>query len=105
MTADSHASASVQSEEGGHFEVAAQAVPTEATLEWEEKAKMEAKITEMEALGDNTRVDCEYLNEANAALQRQLSAALKKMRDVPKFLEDYGDVFLSLSYFRQCLDA
>ena len=28
-----------------------------------------------------------------------------KMRDVPKFLEDYGDVFLSLSYFRQCLDA
>ncbi len=28
-----------------------------------------------------------------------------KVRDVPKFLEDYGDVFLSLSYFRQCLDA
>lgn len=24
--------------------------------------------------------------------------------DVPRFLEDYGDVFLSLSYFRQCLD-
>ena len=37
-------------------------------LEIEAKAKMEAKITEMEALGDNTRVDCEYLNEANAAL-------------------------------------
>ena len=33
-----------------------------------EAKKMEAKITEMEALGDNTRVDCEYLNEANAAL-------------------------------------
>ena len=24
--------------------------------------------------------------------------------EVPRFLEDYGDVFLSLSYFRQCLD-
>ena len=24
--------------------------------------------------------------------------------DVPKFLEDYGDIFLSLSYYRQCLD-
>lgn len=28
-----------------------------------------------------------------------------KVREVPKFLEDYGDVFLSLSYYRQCLDA
>lgn len=27
-----------------------------------------------------------------------------KIKDVPKFLEDYGDVFLSLSYYRQCLD-
>lgn len=36
----------------------------------------------------------------------QLAQKLRiKMRDVPKFLEDYGDVFLSLSYFRQCLDA
>ncbi len=24
--------------------------------------------------------------------------------DVPKFLEDYGDIFLSLSYYRECLD-
>ncbi len=24
--------------------------------------------------------------------------------EIPKFLEDYGDVFLSLSYYRQCLD-
>ena len=24
--------------------------------------------------------------------------------EVPKFLEDYGDIFLSLSYYRQCLD-
>ncbi|MCH8835080.1 MAG: hypothetical protein IH925_03955 [Proteobacteria bacterium] len=26
------------------------------------------------------------------------------IEDVPKFLEDYGDIFLSLSYYRQCLD-
>jgi hypothetical protein len=23
---------------------------------------------------------------------------------IPKFLEDYGDIFMSLSYYRQCLD-
>ena len=32
------------------------------------KAKMEAKIKEMESLGDNTWMDCLYLNEANEAL-------------------------------------
>ncbi len=26
------------------------------------------------------------------------------LEDVPVFLEDYGDIFLSLSYYRQCLD-
>lgn len=26
------------------------------------------------------------------------------VQDVPRFLEDYGDTFLSLSYFRHCLD-
>jgi hypothetical protein len=25
--------------------------------------------------------------------------------DIPKFLEDYGDIFLSFSYYRQCLDS
>jgi len=25
--------------------------------------------------------------------------------DIPKFMEDYGDIFLSLSYYRECLDA
>src|SRR2546429_480823 len=24
--------------------------------------------------------------------------------DIPRFLEDYADIFLSLSYYRQCLD-
>ena len=27
-----------------------------------------------------------------------------ELEEVPRFLEDYGDIFLSLSYFRQCLD-
>lgn len=27
------------------------------------------------------------------------------LREVPKFLEDYGDVYLSLAYFKDCLDA
>ncbi len=27
-----------------------------------------------------------------------------EVQEVPKFLEDYGDTFLSLSYFRNCLD-
>jgi hypothetical protein len=27
-----------------------------------------------------------------------------RLDEVPKFLEDYGDIFLSLSYYRQCLD-
>lgn len=26
------------------------------------------------------------------------------MMEIPQFLEDYGDIFLSLSYYRQCLD-
>ena len=25
--------------------------------------------------------------------------------DIPKFMEDYGDIFLSLSYYRECLDS
>jgi hypothetical protein len=27
-----------------------------------------------------------------------------RLEDVPRFLEDYGDIFLSLSYYRKCLD-
>ena len=37
---------------------------------------------------------------------RLLSEKLKvKLNDIPDFLEDYGDVFLSLAYFRSCLDG
>jgi len=28
-----------------------------------------------------------------------------KPEEIPKFMEDYGDIFLSLSYYRRCLDA
>ena len=45
-----------------------------------------------------------------------ISKALEKLRimadkleikpeEIPKFMEDYGDIFLSLSYYRQCLDS
>ena len=27
-----------------------------------------------------------------------------EIEEIPRFLEDYGDIFLSLSYFRNCLD-
>jgi hypothetical protein len=37
---------------------------------------------------------------------RLLSDKLKvKLIDIPAFLEDYGDVFLSLAYFKNCLDG
>jgi hypothetical protein len=37
---------------------------------------------------------------------RLLSEKLKvKLNEIPDFLEDYGDVFLSLAYFRSCLDG
>ena len=35
-------------------------------------------------------------------LSRRLNV---KLQDIPTFLEEYGDVFLSLAYFRSCLDG
>ncbi|MBK8174001.1 MAG: hypothetical protein IPK66_01470 [Rhodospirillales bacterium] len=36
---------------------------------------------------------------------RMMAAKLEvKLEDIPTFLEDYGDIFLSLSYYRSCLD-
>ncbi len=41
--------------------------------------------------------------------RRQLDQMARKlgisMMEIPKFLEDYSDIFLSLSYYRRCLDA
>ncbi|NQW00849.1 MAG: hypothetical protein HQ483_14185 [Rhodospirillales bacterium] len=37
---------------------------------------------------------------------QQMSQMLEiKPDEIPKFMEDYGDIFLSLSYYRQCLDS
>lgn len=36
---------------------------------------------------------------------RVMAAKLEiRLEEIPTFLEDYGDIFLSLSYYRQCLD-
>ena len=36
---------------------------------------------------------------------RTMSAKLNiKPEEIPRFMEDYGDIFLSLSYYRKCLD-
>jgi len=40
---------------------------------------------------------------------KNLQVMAKKLEieigEIPRFLEDYGDIFMSLAYFRQCLDA
>ncbi len=45
--------------------------------------------------------DVKKVRERLFAMARTLSV---EVHEVPKFLEDYGDTFLSLSYFRHCLD-
>lgn len=45
------------------------------------------------------------ITKARQKLQTMADKLGVKLQDVPKFLEDYGDIFLSLSYYRQCLDA
>jgi len=41
---------------------------------------------------------------ARQKLQRLADRLEIKLTQIPGFLEDYGDIFLSLSYYRQCLD-
>ena len=45
--------------------------------------------------------DVQKVRERLANMAKTLEVG---MHEVPKFLEDYGDTFLSLSYFRHCLD-
>lgn len=45
--------------------------------------------------------DVKKVRERLTNMARTLNVAVT---EVPKFLEDYGDTFLSLSYFRHCLD-
>jgi len=45
-------------------------------------------------------------DEIKARTRLEILAVKLKLQlsEVPRFLEDYGDVFLSLSYYRQCLE-
>ncbi|MGB0681270.1 MAG: hypothetical protein ACPGOV_01105 [Magnetovibrionaceae bacterium] len=44
------------------------------------------------------------IRKARERLEKMANLLEIKLEDVPVFLEDYGDIFLSLSYYRQCLD-
>lgn len=62
--------------------------------------------TEIGAATDITTLfhdpDVQVARQKLKNISDQLSIALQ---DVPEFLEDYGDVYLSIAYYRQCLDA
>lgn len=42
--------------------------------------------------------------EVRARLDKMATKLGIPIEAIPKFLEDYGDIFMSLSYYRQCLD-
>lgn len=44
------------------------------------------------------------VRKARQRLEQMANSLNIDVWDVPRFLEDYGDTFLSLSYFRHCLD-
>ncbi|MBB4287715.1 hypothetical protein [Roseospira goensis] len=44
------------------------------------------------------------VKRAKQRLQKMADALGIEIMEVPQFLEDYGDIFLSLSYYKQCLD-
>lgn len=46
--------------------------------------------------------DVQVAKQKLKTISDQLSIAL---HEVPEFLEDYGDVYLSIAYYRQCLDT
>ena len=45
------------------------------------------------------------VEKARTRLQQMADKLEIDLLEVPKFLEDYGDIFLSLSYYRSCLDG
>jgi hypothetical protein len=45
------------------------------------------------------------VKQALEKLRKMASSLGLEPEQVPQFLEDYGDIFLSLSYYRQCLDS
>jgi len=64
---------------------------------------VDAEIKDLDQLLDMFRAP----DKGNAL--RNLQVMAKKLEieigEIPKFLEDYGDIFMSLAYFRDCLDA
>lgn len=64
---------------------------------------VDAEITDLEQLLDMFRAP----DKGNALKNLQVMAKKLEIEigDIPKFLEDYGDIFMSLAYFRDCLDA
>jgi len=44
------------------------------------------------------------VDKVRERLNNLATTMMIKPEDLPKFLEDYGDVFLSLSYFRKCME-
>ncbi|MBL4691198.1 MAG: hypothetical protein JKY68_07030 [Rhodospirillales bacterium] len=65
--------------------------------------------------GDDVRIES-FEDVIKLFRAPDVSQALEKIRimadklnikpeEIPKFMEDYGDIFLSLSYYRRCLDA
>lgn len=44
------------------------------------------------------------LRRAKQKLQEMADKLDVKLMDIPRFLEDYADIFLSFSYYRRCLD-
>ncbi|WP_236024987.1 hypothetical protein [Arenibaculum pallidiluteum] len=60
---------------------------------------------EITDVGDILRMFAHPDREEALRNLRRLSERLQiELAEIPRFLEDYGDVFLSLAYFRQCLD-
>jgi hypothetical protein len=60
------------------------------------------------AFEDENDVLALFRNPDIRMVQRRLKTMADRLGigigEIPKFLEDYGDVFLSLSYYRNCLD-
>ena len=44
------------------------------------------------------------IKKAKEKLEQMADKLGIELMEIPKFLEDYGDIFLSLSYYQQCLD-
>lgn len=64
--------------------------------------------TETEAMGDSGDLIGMLRNPDKEDALRRLNTLADELEvpiaEIPRFIEDYGDIFLSLAYFRDCLD-